>query len=146
MRRMRRSDWCLLVSALAVPLTLSLDWFSPAATGWSSLGWALVALIVLTAGLGLATVVLIAAGTRDAVNVPPAVVLMALAPFTLLVTLVVTLLKPGDATGLEPGALAGIVALGALKASAWYSMRDERLDQPARQVEPPPARPAPPAA
>lgn len=146
MRRMRRSDWCLLVSALAVPLTLSLDWFSPAATGWSSLGWALVALIVLTAGLGLATVVLIAAGTRDAVNVPPAVVLMALAPFTLLVTLVVTLLKPGDATGLESGALAGIVALGALKASAWYSMRDERLDQPARQVEPPPARPAPPAA
>ena len=34
----------------------------------------------------------------------------------------------------------------ALKAGAWFSIRDERVDQPSRQVEPPPARPAPPAA
>jgi hypothetical protein len=104
-----------------------------------------VALILVTAGLGLLVVILLAAGARDAVNVPPAVVLMTLAPITLLATLVVTLMKPGNATGIEPGAWAGLVALGGLKAGAWLSMRDERLDQPSRRVEPPPARPAPPA-
>jgi hypothetical protein len=145
-RRLRLADWLLLVSAIAVPLTLSLDWFTPERTGWSALGWVLVALILFTAGLGLLVVVLLAIGTRDAVNVPPGVVLMALAPFTLLATLVVTLLKPGDAAGIAAGAWAGLAALAALKAGAWLSMRDERLDQPARQVDPPPARPAPPAA
>ena len=146
MRRLRPADWLLLASAVAVPVTLTLDWFTPARTGWSALGWFLVALILLTAGLGLLVVLLLAIGARDAVNVPPAVVLMALTPITLLATLVVTLLKPGDATGIAAGAWAGLVALGALKAGAWFSMRDERLDQPARQVEPPPARPAPPTA
>ena len=145
MRRLRPADWLLLVSAVAVPVTLSLTWFAPTRTGWSALGWWLVALIVITAGLGLLVVVLIAAGARDAVNVPPAVVLMALAPITFLAAFVVTLLKPGNATGIEPGAWAGIVALGGVKAGAWLSMRDERLDQPSRRVEPPPARPAPPA-
>jgi hypothetical protein len=143
--RLRPADWLLLVSAVAVPVTLSLTWFTPARSGWSALGWWLVALILVTAGLGLLVVILLAAGARDAVNVPPAVVLMTLAPITLLATLVVTLMKPGNATGIEPGAWAGLVALGGLKAGAWLSMRDERLDQPSRRVEPPPARPAPPA-
>jgi hypothetical protein len=143
--RLRPADWLLLVSAVAVPVTLSLTWFTPARSGWSALGWGLIALIVATAALALVVVSLIASGARDGVNVPPAVVLMALAPITLLATLVVTLLKPGDATGIAAGAWTGIVALAALKASAWFSMRDERLDQPSRQVEPPPARPAPPA-
>ena len=72
MRRLRPADWLLLVSAVAVPVTLSLTWFTPTRTGWSALGWWLVALIVITAGLGLLVVILIAAGARDAVNVPPA--------------------------------------------------------------------------
>ena len=63
-----------------------------------------------------------------------------------IVTLVVTLLKPGSATGIDSGAWIGLIALVALKAGAWFSIRDERVDQPARYVEPPPARPAPPAA
>lgn len=146
MRRLRPADWFLLVSAVAVPVTLSLDWFRPARTGWSALGWALLALIVVTAALALLVVALIGAGARDAVNVPPAVVLMALSPFTLLVTLVAVLLKPGDATAVAAGAWAGVLALGAVTVGAWLSMRDERIDQPARHVEPPPARPAPPAA
>lgn len=146
MRFLRPADWFLLVSAVAVPVTLSLDWFRPARTGWSALGWALLALIVVTAALALLVVVLIGAGARDALNVPPAVVLMALSPFTLLVTFVVVLLKPGGATGIAAGAWTGLTALGAVTAGAWLSMRDERIDQPARHVEPPPARPAPPAA
>ena len=146
MRRLRPADWMLLASAVAVPVTLTLDWFTPARTGWSALGWFLLALILLTAGLGLLVVLLLAIGARDAVNVPPAVVLMALAPITVLATLVVTLLKPGASTGIAAGAWAGLAALAALKAGAWLSRRDERLDQPARRVEPPPARPAPPAA
>lgn len=145
MRRLRRADWLILVAAIAVPVTLSLDWFRPARTGWSALGWALLALIVATAALGILVVVLIASGARDAVNLPPAVFLAALTPFALLATLVVTLMRPGDATGIETGAWAGLVALAALKAGAWFSIRDERVDQPSRHVEPPPARPAPPA-
>ena len=38
---------------------------------------------------------LIAIGARDAVNLPPGVFLAALMPLALIVTLVVTLLKPG---------------------------------------------------
>jgi len=74
------------------------------------------------------------------------VFLAALIPFTLIVTLIVTLLKPGSATGIDRGAWIGLVALACLKAGAWLSIRDERVDQPSRYVEPPPARPAPPAA
>lgn len=147
--RLRPADWVLLVSVIAVPVTLGLDWFTTPAgheTGWSSLGWFTLLLIVLSVLLGLATVVLLAAGARDAVNLPPAVFLSALTPFALLVTLVVTLLKPGSATGIDGGAWIGLVAFAALTAGAWFSMRDERVDQPSRHVEPPPARPAPPAA
>ena len=147
--RLRPADWLLLIAAIAVPITLGLDWFTTPGgheSGWSSLGWVTLALILLTVVLGLATVVLIAVGSRDAVNLPPGVFLAALIPFALLVTLVVTLLKPGAATGIDSGAWIGLIALVALKAGAWLSIRDERVDQPARYVEPPPARPAPPAA
>ena len=147
--RLRPADWLMLVSAIAVPVTLGLDWFTTPdghETGWSSLGWPTLALILLTVALGLATVVLIAVGARDAVNLPPGVFLAALIPFTLIVTLIVTLLKPGSATGIDSGAWIGLVALACLKAGAWLSIRDERVDQPSRYVEPPPARPAPPAA
>lgn len=146
MRWLRPADWLVLMSAVAVPVTLSLDWFRPARSGWSALGWALLALIVATVALALLLVALIASGTRDAVNLPPGVFLAAITPLTFLVTLVVTLLKPDGATGLAAGAWAGLAALAALTATAWLSLRDERIDQPARQVAPPPARPAPPTA
>ena len=57
------ADWLILVAAIAVPVTLSLDWFRPARTGWSALGWALLALIVATAALGILVVVLILAAS-----------------------------------------------------------------------------------
>ncbi len=147
--RLRPADWLILFSAVAVPATLGMNWFTTPEgheTGWSSLGWATLALIVLVDVLALVLVVLIAIGARDAVNLPPGVFLAALMPFTLIVTLVVTLLKPGEATGIETGAWAGLGALVLLTAAAWLSIRDERVDQPSRYVEPPPARPAPPAA
>ncbi len=161
--RLRRADWLILLGGLAAPATLWFDWFKSAPTtppieggvayapldagqpGWSSLGWPTLVLIVATALLGLAVVVLIASGARDAVNLPPAVVLAALTPLTLLVTLIVTLMKPGGATGIETGAWIGLGALAVLHSGAWFSIRDERVDQPSRYVEPPPARPAPPA-
>ena len=147
--RLRPPDWLILGSALGVLVDLGLDWFTTPdgrETGWSSLGWVTLALIIVTVLLGLATVVLIAIGARDAVNLPPGVFLAALIPFTLIVTLIVTLVKPGSATGIDSGAWIGLVTLAALKAGAWFSIRDERVDQPSRYVEPPPARPAPPAA
>jgi hypothetical protein len=147
--RLRPADWLMLLSAIAVAVTLGLDWFTTPdghETGWSSLGWVTLGLTLLTVALGLATVVLIAVGARDAVSLPPGVFLAALIPFALIVTLVVTLLKPGSATEIDSGAWIGLIALASLKAGAWLSIRDERVDQPSRHVEPPPARPAPPAA
>ena len=47
--RLRPADWLILVSAIAVPVTLGLDWFTTPdghETGWSSLGWVTLALIL----------------------------------------------------------------------------------------------------
>jgi len=163
LRRLRPADWLVLWSALFAAASLSADWFhvdavplAPDAvgyaplgsgmTGWDALGWATVALILLTTALGLALVALIAAGSRDAVNLPPGVFLAAITPLALLVTLVVTLSKTGGRTTLDDGGWVGLGAMAALAAGAWLSLRDERTNQPSRQVEQPPARPAPPAA
>lgn len=145
MRRLRPGDWLLLLGALAVPVTLVLDWFQPARSGFDALGWLTVALLLLVAVLGLAVVLLIAAGTRDAVNLPPAVFLAALTPPVLLITLVVVLLKPGDATGIATGGWLGLLAVAVLTIGAWRSIGDERTDQASRQVPLPHARQAPPA-
>jgi len=144
-RRLRPGDWLVLLGAVAVPATLALDWFDPARSGYDALGWFAVALLVLIAALGLALVLLIAAGARDAVNLPPAVFLAALTPFVFLITLVVVLLKPGDATAVAAGGWLGLLAIAVLSIGAWRSIGDERTDQRSRQVPLPPARPAPPA-
>ena len=163
MRRLRRADWLVFWSALFAAASLSIYWFRVAPsplpagwvgyaplpahdTGWDALGWGTVALILVTAALALVLVVLIASGARDAVNVPPGVFLCALTPLTFLVTLIVTLVKLGGGTTLETGGWVGVGSLAFLTAGAWLSIRDERVDQPSRHVEPPPARPAPPAA
>ena len=145
MRRLRPGDWIVLLGALAVPVTLALDWFEPARSGYDALGWLALALLLLIAGLGLVVVLLIAAGKRDAVNLPPAVFLAALTPFVLLITLVVVLMKPGDATGIAAGGWVGLLAMAVLTFGAWRSIGDERTDQRSRQIPLPPARPAPPA-
>jgi hypothetical protein len=145
MKRLRTGDWILLLGALAVPVTLVLDWFEPARSGFDALGWPAPALLLPVAALGLAVVLLIAAGTRDAVNLPPAVFLAALTPPVFLVALTVVLLKPGDASGIATGGWLGLLALAVLTIGAWRSIGDERTDQASRQVPLPPARQAPPA-
>lgn len=145
MRRLRPADLLVLLGAVAVPVTLALDWFEPARSGYDALGWFAVALVLLIATLGLVVVLLLAAGTRDAVNLPPAVFLAALTPFVFVSTLVVVLLKPGDATGIAGGGWLGLLALAVLTLGAWRSIADERTDQRSRKVALPPARPAPPA-
>ena len=69
MRWLRPADWLVLMSAVAVPVTLSLDWFRPARSGWSALGWALLALIVATVALALLLVALIFGITLRATGV-----------------------------------------------------------------------------
>jgi len=160
--RLRPADWLVLWSALFAAASLSIYWFRTApaplprgwvgyapsdtySTGWDALGWGTVALILLTTALALVLVVLVAAGARDAANLPPGVFLAALSPLTLLIVLFVTVVKVGGLTSLETGAWAGLAALLALTVGAWLSLRDERTDQPSRQVTPPAPRPAPPA-
>ena len=153
MRRLRPADWLVLWSALFSGASLSLFWFRDELpplrvdrTGWDTLGWGTVALILITVVLALVLVVLIASGARDAVNLPPGVFLAALTPLTLVVVLIVTLVHVRGRTEIHQGAWVGLGALALLTAGAWLSIRDERIDQPSRYVEPPPARPAPPAA
>lgn len=162
MRRLRPADWLVLWSALFGAASLSIFWFQtdapplPAgyvgyapldthATGWSALGWAAVGLILATCALGLVLVVLIGMGARDAVNLPPAVFLAAISPLTLLVAVIDTAATAGGRTSVETGGWVGLASLAALTLGAWLSIKDERMDQPSRQVAPPPARPAPPA-
>lgn len=159
--RLRAGDWLLLVSALALLVLLVLDWFSaesagtaaPETSGWSSLGWFVVALLVVTIALALVTVALLAAGAGDALNLKPAVVLAVLAPLTFLVLAVrVLVAQPGLGAGLPDEAVAvelagwlGLLAALLLAAGAWISLHDERTDARGREFTPPEPRPAPPA-
>ncbi len=162
--RFRVGDWLVLVSALALLVLLFLDWFSAGdaagpgraaleTSGWSSLGWFAVALVVVTIALALATVALLVAGSDDAVNLRPAVVLVVLAPLTFLVLAVrVLLFQPDLDAGLANDAVCvalagwlGLLAALVLAAGAWVSLHDERTDAPGREFTPPEPRPAPPA-
>ena len=132
MRRLRPADWLLLASALVTGAALL--------SGWDGLGWAGTALVAIVVLLALLVVVALGSGARDAVNLPPGVVLVALSPFVLLVAAIATVAGDGGTA-----AWVGLGALALLALAAWLSMKDDRLDQPSRQVSPPPARPAPPA-
>lgn len=162
MRRLRPSDWGVLVGAAGLLVTLFLDWFDVggarvssldlSTTGWSSLGWFTVLLLALCIVLGLLLVVLLAAGAGDWANLPPGVALFALAPLTLIVLLVVVVLQPGLGAGLpnevvslQAAGWAGIACMVLLTVCALASIHDERRGTPGREFTPPEPRPAPPA-
>lgn len=159
LRRLRPADWLTAIAAVALLVLLALGWFDTDAsatastTGYSSLGWFLVALLVLCA-LGGLLLAALTASTRlpDAFPVAVQVTLAPFASLTTLVLLVVLLLQPGLGAGLPNAAVSlqwpayvGLLAQLALAAGAWRSMSDERTDARHSAYTPPPARPVPPA-
>ena len=165
LRRLRAGEWLAAAGAVALLVALFLDWFevqvrarltetggrfvteAPAATGWSSLGWLLVVVLVVVIGLAAWLAVATAGDAPVSQPVMAAVLLSVLAPLVLVALAVrVTVAQPGadDTVAAQPGAYIGLAALAVVVAGAWRSIADERTDAPESAYSPPPPRPAPP--
>jgi hypothetical protein len=169
-RRLRAGEWLAAAGAVALTAALFLDWFEPqvrvrvteisgrlvtadpGVSGWASLGWPVVLLLVATIALAVWLTVATAGDASVGTQVMAGVLLSALVPLALLVVLArVTVAQPGLDAGLpdaavrvEAGAYVGLAALALIAAGAWRSIADERTGAPESAYTPPPPRPAPP--
>jgi drug/metabolite transporter (DMT)-like permease len=141
MSRLRKGEWLALAGAVALVVLLFLPWFD-GRIGWTSLGWLMIALLVLC----IAGAVWIALTTVDDVLtriMPALVVTLAVSALSLLILVLrVLAFPPGDT---EVGAYLGILATLAIFAGAGVALADERTDAPESAYTPPAPRPAPPA-
>jgi hypothetical protein len=141
--RLRGGERLAGAGALALLVALSLPWFGER-TGWSALGWVVVALLVADVLLALWLLAATVAPGRLAQAVAAGVVLAAFGTLVALVLVVrVGALRPdGD---VRPAAWLGLVAALAVAGGGWWAIADERTGAPESAVTPPPPRPAPPA-
>jgi hypothetical protein len=141
--RLRRGERLAGAGALALLVALWLPWFGER-SGWSALGWLMVALLIADALLALWLVAATAATHRLAQSVAAAVLLAAFGTLVAPVLVVrVGAFTPDG--GLRPAAWLGLVAALALAAGGWWAIADERTDAAESAVTPPQPRPAPPA-
>jgi hypothetical protein len=162
MRRLRTGELLAAVGAVALLVDLFLNWFSldrpPGlhvigtlhTTGWASLGWFLVALLVVVAFGGLSIAYMTARGTSPAWPMVASVLTGLVGALTFLILLVRVLTQPGLGAGLpnalvlvEVPAYLGLLFAALIPIGAWVALADERLDAPESAYEPPPARPVP---
>jgi hypothetical protein len=156
------------IGAVGLLATLFADWFTldshalgwtaytPAGsrgialhtTGWASLGWLLVALLVVVAIGGLGITYMTLARTSPAWPVGASVLTIVVGGLTFLILLVRVLTQPGLGASLpnrlvlvEAPAYVGLLFTGLIPVGAWLALRDERLDAPESAYTPPPARP-----
>ncbi|MEP6953008.1 MAG: hypothetical protein ABI950_02960 [Solirubrobacteraceae bacterium] len=141
MSRLRTGEWLAVVGAVALLVLLFLPWFD-GRIGWTSLGWLMIALLVLC----IAGAVWIALTTIDNVltRIMPALVITSTVAGLSLLVLILRVLAfpPGDT---EVAAYLGILATAAVFAGAGIALADERTDAPGSMYTPPAPRPAPPA-
>jgi hypothetical protein len=129
--RLGAGEWVALVAALALLVSLLVT---------ASLGWLLVAMLVVCVGLGLW--VAFATATRPpALSVTASVLAFAVSTLTLVVLLIRLVTWSGGPPG---GAYVGLLSLLALAGGAWAAIRDERTDLAESAYDPPAPRPAPP--
>ncbi|MCW3041195.1 MAG: hypothetical protein JWM31_3100 [Solirubrobacterales bacterium] len=125
-----------------------------AQSGWSALGWFLVAMLLISI-LGALTLVALTVLERDTPVLPvvAAVITTAWSLLAFVVLLLrLTLFQPGlelgwsdrDVNMLAPSWL-GLLGLAAIGAGSWLTLRDDRLDSPLSVPPEVPVRPAPPA-
>ena len=154
MRRIRVGEALAAVGAIGLFVLLFADWFEGAGvsrSGWSSLGWALIVLLVAEIAVGLVLVVATVARAKPAIIVGSAVTTASLGIVTLPIALIrVVLTQPDLDLGLANSAVSvqvagyvGLVALALTAAGGWITLKDERTDAPESAYTPPPARPVP---
>jgi hypothetical protein len=148
--RLRGGELLTGVGAVALVVSLFLEWVGPVgATGWDALGWLVLALVVIAVLCAAGLVVLTAADRPVTHIVAAAVVTATIAPVALLVLALRALVfQPGanDVTTVEYGAWIGLAGAALLTVGAWWSLADERTDAPESAYVPPAPRPAPPPA
>lgn len=154
MRRLRAGEAVTSVGAIGLFAALFADWFSGggvARSGWSSLGWPLVALLVVLIGVALVMVLATVVRAKPAIIVGAGVITVVLGAVVVLIALVrVLITQPDLGLGLGNGAVTvktagylGLVALAAIPAGGWMTIADERTDAPESAYTPPPPRPIP---
>jgi hypothetical protein len=154
MKRIRGGEALTAIGAIGLFVLLFADWFKGGGvsrSGWSSLGWGLVVLLVAVVAVGLVMVVATVVRAKPAIIVGSAVVTAVVGIVTLPIALVrVLLTQPDLGLGLGNGAVTvqtagylGVLALALTAAGAWFTLADERTDAPESAYAPPPARPVP---
>jgi hypothetical protein len=160
--RLRAGELLAGAGAVGLLLVLCLNWFSldrpPGlhligtlhTTGWTSLGWLLVAMLTIVAFGGLSIAYMTLRRTSPAWPVGAAVLTVAVGGLTFLILLVRVLTQPGLGAGLpnamvlvEVPAYVGLLFTALIPLGAWLALRDERLHAPESAYTPPPARPVP---
>jgi hypothetical protein len=141
--RLRGGERLAGAGALALLVALSLPWFGER-SGWSALGWVVVALLVADVLLALWLLAATVAPGRLAQAVAAGVVLSAFGTLVVLVLVVRVGALPPDGE-VRPAAWLGLVAALAVAGGGWWAIGDERTGAPESAVTPPPSRPTPPA-
>jgi hypothetical protein len=141
LRRLKAAEWTALVGAVGLLLTLFLNWYRVGrrahASGWDTLGWLTLTLLVIAIVAAIALAV-------DAFNTPPGVVLAAVGLPALAALFVDLLTAPWPSADLAPAGWAGAVFAVALVAGGMASIVDERTTGFGRHYTPPAPRAAPP--
>jgi hypothetical protein len=153
-RRIRLGEALTAIGAIGLFVLLFADWFEGGGvsrSGWSSLGWGLVVLLVAVMAVAAVMVVSTVARAKPAIIVGSAVTTAVVGIVTLPIALVrVLVTQPDLDLGLGNGAVTiqtagylGLLALALITAGAWITLADERTDAPESAYTPPPARPVP---
>ena len=164
MRHLRAAEWAVLIGSIGILATLWQPWFSYGVTlesfpprtlsltvtGWDGLGWLMVALLVISALLGVGLFLTFAVNGRDALTLPFGATLGAVAVPTLIALMAVLFTRPGlglnlaaSDVGIEPAGWIGAIAMVVLTAGSLVSIRNERTAGASRAYSQPPPRPAP---
>jgi hypothetical protein len=148
MSRLRAGEWLAGLGAAGLLATLFLDWVGPRReSGWSSLGWVVLALVLVAVACA-AWLVITTVVRRPIAQVVAGAVLTATTGSVAFVALGLRTLVfqpgPNDSTQLRYGAYLGLLAAVLVAVGGWWAIADERTDAPDSAYTPPPPRPAPP--
>ena len=141
MSRLRKGEWTALIAAVVMLVLLFLPWFD-SRIGWTSLGWFMLVLLVLS----MAGAVWIAVTTVEGLLtriMPALVITTTVAGLTFVVLLLRVLAFPPG--GHEVESFLGVLVAFAMAAGPAYALADERTGAPESAYTPPAPRPAPPA-
>jgi hypothetical protein len=169
MSRLRLGEVIAGAGAIGLLLLLFMDWFvldstlqfalerdarsNARTTGWSTLGWFMAVLLVLSMLAAAALVALAVTAGAVAAVVAAQVITVTGGGITALVLVLRVVTEPGlgvaapnEFVDVKAVAWLGTACALASPPGAWISMAAERTDAPESAYTPPPARPAPPVA